>query len=86
MDPLGNLAKLKEEYGILKDRTGVKCTRNHYMAKSYKAHVIDSFVIARAWAVSDLFTGFKKVVLKNDTVAGCVLGLWVPENEFPSDL
>ncbi len=80
-----NLAKLKEQYSILRDRTGVKCTRNHYLAKSYKAHVTAPMVVARAIASSDLFTGFKKIILENDEVAGCHLGLWVTEAEFPSD-
>jgi len=85
MERLEKLTLLKGEYKKFRERQGIKCTRNYYMATSYKAHVTDPVVVARAWAVSNLFTGFNKVIFENDTVAGCHLGLWVPEPQYPSD-
>ncbi len=82
MRRLEKLSALKAEYKILKDRKGVKCTRNYFLADSYRAHANEPVEIARAWAVSDLFTGYKKLILENDTVAGCSRGLYVPQSEF----
>ncbi len=58
------------------ERTDLSNAADIWAAEGYKAHLKDPVGIARAYAAANIFISHKKVILKNDIIAGSQLGMY----------